>query len=87
MQSRAVYQKTVEKWGLQEVVCEGTAQGNPFTERRITAVFTGKNECVSVDGFYDGDGIYRVRFMPSFEGSYTFRVEGNYGGEAWEGRF
>ena len=27
-----------------------------------------------LDGFYDGDGVYKVRFMPAFEGEYTFRA-------------
>ena len=81
------YQKSVEKWGILEITCQGVSEGNPFAERRITGTFTGKNECVAVDGFYDGDGVYKVRFMPSFEGNYTFRVEGNYGGEVCEGAF
>lgn len=83
----AVYQKTVERWGMLEVTVNGSSEGNPFTERTIRGTFRGSNECVCVDGFYDGDGIYKVRFMPSFEGSYSFRVEGNYGGEEEEGRF
>ena len=81
------YVKSVEKWGLLEVSCEGISEGNPFTERRIVGHFSGKNEKVTVDGFYDGDGVYRVRFMPSFEGDYTFRIEGNYGGGIQEGSF
>ena len=81
------YLKTVEKWGIFEVTCDGISMGNPFTERRITGHFTSKGERVTVEGFYDGDGIYKVRFMPSFEGAYTFRIEGNYGGGVWEGVF
>lgn len=83
----AVYEKEVEKWGCFEVVCEGVSEGNPFVDCWITGQFIGKNENVTVDGFYDGDGIYKVRFMPSFEGNYTFRVEGNYGGGVQEGTF
>ena len=71
------YQSSVEKWGMQESVCKGTSTGNPFTERQIRGCFQGAQETVWVDGFYDGDGVYKVRFMPSFEGEYTFRVEGN----------
>ncbi|MGN1250326.1 MAG: DUF5605 domain-containing protein, partial [Candidatus Spyradocola sp.] len=33
---------------------------------------------VRAEGFYDGDGRYVVRFMPSFEGSYTFRVTASF---------
>lgn len=53
----AAYQKSVEKWGVLEVSCEGISGGNPFTERRITGTFTGAEESVTVDGFYDGDGV------------------------------
>lgn len=57
---------TVEKWGLFEVSLKGPSAGNPFTEQSVSATFRSKNEIVTVDGFYDGDGVYKVRFMPSF---------------------
>ena len=56
---------TVEKWGLFEVSLKGPSAGNPFTEQSVSATFRSKNEIVTVDGFYDGDGVYKVRFMPS----------------------
>lgn len=78
---------TTERWGLFEVSVQGTAEGNPFTEKSIQGTFTGPSECVTVEGFYDGDGIYKVRFMPSCEGTYTYKITGNYGGEEEEGSF
>lgn len=57
---------TVEKWGLFEVSLKGPSAGNPFTEQSVSATFRSKNEIVTVDGFYDGDSVYKVRFMPSF---------------------
>ena len=78
---------TVERWGLFEVSVRGTSEGNPFVERNIRATFEGMHERVTVDGFYDGDGIYKVRFMPAFEGDYAYTIEGNYGGEAAGGSF
>lgn len=78
----------VEKWGVFEIALEGKSDGNPFTDYEIKAEFAGANERKTVDGFYDGNGIYKVRFMPSFEGSYTFRVYGNYTEEdQYEGTF
>ena len=68
------YTQKVERWGIFEIALEGKSEGNPFTDYEIKAEFTGANEKKTVDGFYDGNGIYKVRFMPSFEGSYTFRV-------------
>ena len=67
----------IEKWGMFEVSVNGTQEGNPFTEQTITGTFKGAHECITVDGFYDGDGIYKVRFMPSYEGEYTYTLEGS----------
>ena len=78
---------TVEKWGVFEVSAQGVSDGNPFTERTMTAVFTGAHERVTVNGFYDGDGVYRVRFMPSYEGEYTYTIAGSYGGGPVQGSF
>ena len=78
---------TVERWGVFEVCAKGVSEGNPFTERSIRGTFKGANECVTVDGFYDGEGVYRVRFMPSYEGEYTYALEGSYGGEGETGSF
>lgn len=60
-----------------EISLEGKTEGNPFTDYGIQGTFTGKQERVTVDGFYDGNGIYKVRFMPSFEGKYTLTVTGS----------
>lgn len=81
------YQKQVERWGLCEVSVKGPADKNPFTDYQIQGVFSGKNESVTVDGFYDGDGVYKVRFMPSFEGEYTFCISSNFLQESCEGKF
>lgn len=32
---------------------------------------------VLVLGFYDGDGVYRIRFMPEHQGKWTFRTSSN----------
>ncbi len=79
--------KTVEKWGVFEVTINGPKDGNPFTERQLRGTFKGKNETVSADGFYDGDGVYKVRFMPGFEGEYTFETSGNFPEAAVSGAF
>lgn len=68
----------VEKWGVFEVSLPGPTDGNPFVDQVIKGVFTGAHETVEADGFYDGEGVYRVRFMPSFEGQYTFAVSGSF---------
>ncbi len=77
----------VEQWGMMEVSCPGRADGNPFTDYTIQGQFAGEGESVTVDGFYDGHGIYRVRFMPSFPGDYSFTVSGSFSDETVSGTF
>lgn len=64
----------IERWGVFELCLKGPSEGNPFVEQWLRGSFLGKNEQVSVNGFYDGDGIYRIRFMPSFCGPYQYEV-------------
>ena len=80
-----IYPNIVERWGLLEISVKGISSGNPFTERTIHGMFTGSQECIQTDGFYDGNGIYKIRFMPSFEGSYTFQLKGNFTNETFHG--
>ena len=72
----------VERWDVFEVQAAGPAEGNPFVEQWFRGVFRGQGETVAVDGFYDGDGVYKVRFMPSFVGEYTYETEGSFPGAA-----
>ena len=81
------YSSQVEKWGIFEVSMPGKSEGNPFTDYEITGTFTSKNESKTVDGFYDGDGTWRVRFMPAFEEPYTFTVQGSFSEEVYSGTF
>ena len=81
------YLPVVERWGVQEIVCPGTTQGNPFADAAMHAVFSSENETVEATGFYDGDGRYVVRFMPSFEGRYSYRVWGGFSNEEFTGSF
>ena len=69
---------TVERWDALEIVLQGPAEGNPFVEQWLQGTFAGKNETVTVDGFYDGDGVYKVRFMPSFTGEYRYETTGSF---------
>lgn len=78
------YAKTVEKWGTLEVTVKGPKEGNPFCDQWIKGTFECKNEKKTVDGFYDGDGVYKVRFMPSFVDTYTFKIESSFQAESAE---
>jgi hypothetical protein len=68
---------SVERWGLYEIALEGPSAGNPFTEVRLTGIFSNGAETKEVPGFYDGEGIYRIRFMPSETGRWTFETRSN----------
>lgn len=52
--------------------------GNPYKDYEVYGSFYSKNEKKTVRGFYDGEGVFIVRFMPSFEGIYTCRMSGNF---------
>jgi hypothetical protein len=67
--------RTVPKWEIFELSLEGPSGGNPFTGVELGATFVLGTRSVVVDGFYDGAGKYKVRFMPDEEGvwSYTTR--------------
>lgn len=77
----------IEKWDVFEVEVKGKSDGNPFLDYAVQGTFQGEQETVTVDGFYDGDGVYKVRFMPDREGIYTYRVWGSCMEEVVEGSF
>ena len=77
----------VERWDVFEAICPGFEDKNPFTDYSIQGIFKGKNETVIADGFYDGYGVYRVRFMPSFTGTYSFEISGNFSDKKYSGAF
>src|SRR5262249_28718596 len=69
----------VERWGTFDVPLRGPKDGNPFTDVTLSARFQQGDRVVEVEGFYDGDGIYRVRFMPDALGEWTYRTRSNKG--------
>lgn len=67
----------VEQWGRFELNLSGPASGNPFLEVELTARFTQGNHTINVTGFYDGEGQYRVRFMPEKTGEWRYVTRSN----------
>ncbi|MFE5409017.1 DUF5605 domain-containing protein [Microbacterium sp. NPDC056569] len=64
---------TVAKWDVLELRLDGPAHGNPFVDVEVDAVFTRPDGSeVRVGGFYDGDGVYRVRALTDAEGEWSF---------------
>ena len=69
--------KKIEKWGMFELVLQGPETGNPFKEVDLKATFKYKHRAVEVDGFYDGEGVYKIRFMPDKNGEWTYQTSSN----------
>ncbi|HEY4358755.1 MAG TPA: DUF5060 domain-containing protein [Acidobacteriaceae bacterium] len=67
----------VPKWELFEVTLHGPAEGNPFVDGQLTATFVLGHRTLSVDGFYDGHGVYKLRFMPDAEGEWSYATVSN----------
>jgi hypothetical protein len=70
-------QAVVETWGVAEVVLRGPSGGNPFTEVELTARVSQGDRSLEVTGFYDGDGVYRLRFMPDRPGAWRYATRSN----------
>ena len=61
------------RWEIFEAswTADGTFE-NPFTDVLLSAVFSQETCSYTVDGFYDGDNTWRVRFSPMHEGEWSF---------------
>ncbi|MCP3729504.1 DUF5060 domain-containing protein [Sphingomonas sp. MG17] len=64
-----------ERWGVHELVFDGPQTGNPFVDVAVAAVFKGAGKTIRVPGFYDGKGVYRIRFSPPDTGRWTWETE------------
>jgi hypothetical protein len=67
----------VEQWGVFEIALNGPTNGNPFLDVKFSAKFSQGDSTIEADGFYDGDGVYRVRFMPETTGRWTYKTVSN----------
>lgn len=67
----------VERWEIFELKLQGQQEGNPFLEVKLSAVFQNNEKRIEVSGFYDGNGIYIIRFMPEIEGEWNYVTESN----------
>lgn len=67
----------IERWGMFEVELQGTAKGNPYKEIKLQAVFRYNQQEQLITGFYDGQGVYKIRFMPTTVGEWTFTTISN----------
>ncbi|WP_245895028.1 DUF5060 domain-containing protein [Devosia submarina] len=67
----------VAQWDVFEASFEGPSGGNSFLDVRLEAFVQHKSRQMRVPGFYDGEGIFRIRFMPDTEGEWLFSTRSN----------
>jgi hypothetical protein len=70
-------QTRTEKYAVFEWSQKGPSSGNPFVDVTLSGVFVKGADTVIVRGFYDGEGVYKIRFMPKQEGRWTFATRSN----------
>ena len=52
--------------------CRGRPSGNPFVDVELSAEFRCGDRTWTVGGFYDGEGVYRLRALAEEEGRWEF---------------
>ena len=67
----------VEKWRIYEIALKGITKANPYTDIQLSATFSNGKDVKTVSGFYDGNGIYKIRFMPQKTGTWTYITTSN----------
>lgn len=75
---RGAVEPAVEQWDVCELTLQGPADGNPFVDVVLSARFSCDETSTEVAGFYDGDGVYRVRFMPPHPGRWRYETRSNH---------
>jgi len=75
--AQAQDREPVERWGSKEITLAGPADGNPFMEVELSATFSQGAHKITVDGFYDGEGQYKLRFMPDTVGDWEYETASN----------
>jgi hypothetical protein len=67
----------IERWGVFEFSSEGITTGNPYVDVHFKAELKHGTDTVTVPGFYDGNGIYRIRFSPDRLGKWSYVTKSN----------
>jgi hypothetical protein len=68
---------SVPQWEVFELTLAEPSTGNPFIDVQLTAAFALGHRTVQVDGFYDGAGTYKLRFMPDATGEWNYTTTSN----------
>jgi len=72
------YSERVEQWGVQELTLRSArSYSNAFLDVTVQGRFRLGDKEIVVDGFYDGDGAWKIRFMPGQQGVWRFTTVSN----------
>ncbi len=77
LNARTTAPNQAERWGVFELRFDGPKEGNPFDDVTLSADFASGGKTVRVPGFYDGDGVYRIRFSPPETGRWSWTSASN----------
>lgn len=67
----------VEKWKRFEISLKHKVKGNAFKNVNITAKFYNADTTFVVKGFYDGNDVFKIRFMPQEIGKWNYKISSN----------
>lgn len=70
-----INKKEVKLWDYTEIIIKSEFTGNPFKDIILSATFINDSEKINVTGFYDGNNIWKIRFMPTKTGVWTFETK------------
>lgn len=68
---------TIPQWGVFELTLRASAPPRPLIDVQLSATFRQGKHTVTVDGFWDGDDVFRVRFSPSARGRVSYVTQSN----------
>jgi Domain of unknown function (DUF5605)/Domain of unknown function (DUF5060)/Protein of unknown function (DUF4038) len=67
----------IKQYEIFELNLKGSFTGNAFTDINFSASFRQRNRVIEQEGFYDGNGIFTLRFMPDSLGEWTYSTQSN----------
>ncbi len=70
-------QLKIEQWSVFQLDLSGPSSGNPYMEVDLSAIFKKGSQRIEVPGFYDGNGLYRIRFSPPSQGKWAYQTKSN----------
>lgn len=74
----------MKQYEMFELSYEGEVLKRDYADVELAADFVKNGKKMTVKGFYVGDGVYKIRFLPEETGTYTYRVYGIFSDEGNE---